>query len=264
MKDRIIEKKGKKYLASEYNSCNWLFHLGWIVMVLMSISMVEVWIDSPVDGQDSYYLEINDAGEDVFGYYVVGDLYRLESLKNGGMHPIGKEASVPISEFVYRQIEEGNLISLAGDENENYQYAGDIYSSPSSTSLPSPFHTLDEGGGLVIILVFCVVLIPLFMYCLVHDTRSSSRIITIDDFNVCYKRDRWYGVYNYGRAKVDGSDSYEMIRIRDAWMFLNLDIENGDSIVKGGGRFYTVKSRFKRIKSVDNHIEKLMDVEANQ
>jgi len=264
MKDKIIEKRGKKYLASKYNEYNWLIHFGWIMIVFMSVIMVRAWIDSPVDSQDSYYLEINDAGEDVFGYYVVGDLYQLESFKNGGMHPIGKEASVPISEFVYRQIEEGNLISLVEDEDGNYQYVGDIYSSPSSKSLPSPFLTLDKGSMLVITLIFIVVLLLLIMYWSVLDARSSSRIITIDDFNVCYKRDRWYGVYIYGRAKVDGSDSYEMIRIRDAWMFLNLDIENGDSMVKGGGRFYTVKSRFKKIKSIDNYIEKLMDVEANQ
>ena len=268
MKDKIIEKKGKKYLGSGYNRCNWFFYLMLIIISVMFISATMVWIDSPVDSQDSYYLKINDAGEDVLGYYVVGDLYRLESFKNGGMHPTGEEGIVvSISDFVYRQIEEGNLISLVEDEDGNYRYNGGIYSSVSSTRLPSAFYTKDDfnpGSNIVLTLILCVVLGLGLTYHLVLDARLSSRIITIDGFNVCYKEDRWYGTYVYGRAKVDGSDSYEMIRIRDIWMFLNLDIDSGDSMYKEGNHFYTLNWRFRRVKNVDEHVKKLMDGEANQ
>lgn len=266
MKDKIIVKKRKHYLASWYNRCNWSFHLMLIIIAVMFISATMVWIDSPVDSQDSYYLKINDAGEDVLGYYVVGDLYRLESLKNGGMHPTGEERIiVPISDFIYRQIEEGNLISLVEDGNGNYQYDGNIYPSISSM-LPSPFYSEDDfpSIGIFLLPILGAVIGLGLIYYSILDARSSSRIITIDGFNSCYKEDRWYGTYVYGRAKVDGSDSYEMIRIKDGWMFLNLDIDGGDSMYKEGNRFYTLKWRFRRVKNIDEHIEKLMEVEATQ
>lgn len=264
MKDRIIEKRGKKYLASKYNESIWSYSLILIAMVCISVSIGMMWIEPAwvesmrTEAQEDYYLKIDDAGGDVLGCYVVGDLYQWESLKNGGMHPTGEEGIiVSVSDFVYRQIEEGNLISLDEDEDGNYQYAGDIYSSSSVFYTVDDFREYSLGLIIVMGLFFGYVCITIFI------NRRSSRIIMIDDFNVCYKRVQWYGAYIYGRAKVDGSDSYEMIQIRDTWMFLNLDID-GDSVFKEGGRFYTILSRVKKIKNIDNHIEKLMEVEAAQ
>jgi len=254
MKDRIIEKRGKKYLVGGYNSYTWIPML--VVMIMTILVMAIGWTDSPVDDQDSYYLKINDVEDGVLGYHAVGDLYQWESFENGGMHPTGEEGMVvTISDFVYREIERGNLISLVEDEDGNYQYAGDIYSSPSTFYNTDDF-TRDNAPWAIILVMGFFILV--FVYVPINRPR---RIITIDSFNVCYKENRWYGKYVYGRAKVNGSDTYEMIRIESIWMFLNLDIDGGNSMFKEGGRFYTTTSRLKIIKDIDNHIEKLMDVE---
>lgn len=265
MKDRIIEKRGKKYLASKYNESIWFLCFTLIGMVCISVSVGMMWIEPAwlesmrTEAQEDYYLKIDDAGEDVLGCYVMGDLYQWESLKNGGMHSTGEEGIiVSVSDFVYREIEEGNLISLNEDEDGNYQYAGDIYSSSSVFYSMDDFREYSLGPIILTGLFFWYVCITIFI------NRRFSRIIMIDDFDACYKENRWYGKYIYGRAKVDGSDIYEMIRIADGWMFLNLEIDSGDSIYKKGNRFYTLKSRFRRVKNIDEHIEKLMDAEANQ
>lgn len=262
MKDRIIEKRGKKYLASVYNESIWFLCFILIVMACISVNVKMMWIEpmwNEPPGEEDYYLKIDDAGEDVLGYYVVGDLYQWESLKNGGMHPVGEEGIiVSVSDFVYREIEKGNFVSLDEDEDGNYQYAGDIYSSSSVFYAADNFR--ESSLGLIVVM-------GLFFGCaciIILTDRRSSRIITIDDFNACCKVNRWYGKYIYGRAKVDGSDIYEMIRINDVWMFLNLDIDGGDSMYKEGNRFYTLNSRIRRVKNIDEYIEKLMDAEANQ
>ena len=265
MKDKIIEKRGKKYLGSKYNESIWVYGLILIVMLCIVVSMRMMWIEPMwvesmrTETQEDYYLKIDDAGEDVLGYYVVGDLYQWESLKNGGMHPTGEEGIVvSVSDFVYREIEKGNLISLDEDEDGNYQYAGDIYSSSSV------FYSVDDFREYSLGLIVMTGLFFGFVYIIILINRRSSRIIMIDDFNVCYKENRWHGKYIYGRAKLDGSDTYDMIRIDSVWMFLNLEIDSGDSMFKEGGRFYVIRSQVRKIKDINNHIEKLMDVEANQ
>lgn len=263
MKDKIIEKRGKKYLGSKYNESTWFLCFTLIIMVCISVSVRMMWIEPmwiETPEEEDYYLKIDDAGEDVLGYYVVGDLYQWESLKNGGMHPTGEEGIiVSVSDFVYREIEKGNLISLDEDEDGNYQYAGDIYSSSSV------FYTVDDFREYSLGLIVMTGLFFGFVCIIILINRQSSRIIMIDDFNVCYKENgKWYGKYIYGRAKVDGSDTYDMIRIESVWMFLNLEIDSGDSMFKEGGRFYVIRSQVRKIKDINNHIEKLMDAEANQ
>lgn len=244
MKDKIIVRKGKNYLESSYKEFNWLVRIGVIVLVFFVAVNVFAFLSPPTIGYaGDMYLKVDDAGRDSIGCYVVGDMYIWEAMVSGGFHDNGERMIVGVTEFVYDQLEEGNVISLSIDSGGDYQYGGDIYGSvdsfPTTDDLIDP---LWEISILLIIYISAIWLIVLL-------TKRDAEVIVSSNVKIIKKIRTWYGMYSY--LECDEG----LFRLKDERVYIKYDV--GDTI--SVPRLYALRENLKKIKNKSVELENLMD-----
>lgn len=251
MKDKIIVKKGKNYLAGNYKEFDWLVRLAMITLALFVVIGVVAFFSPPIVGSaGDEYLKVNDAGWDSMSYYVVGKVYIWESMASGGFHDSGDQMTVGVSEFVYDQLEEGNVISLSLDSEGNYQYGGDIYNSVDL------FLTTDDLlDSAWVICVFLMIYVAM-IWLLVVLGRKGAEVITLSNAEIIKKIRTWRGMYSY--LKCDEG----LFRLKDEYVYTTCDV--GDILYVDGDdlsqpRLYGLKENLKKIKNRSTILSNMMD-----
>lgn len=251
MKDKIIVKKGKNYLAGNHGEFNWLVWLAVFTLILFVVTGVVAFFSSPiVESAEDEYLKVNDAGWDSMSYYVVGEVYIWESMASGGFHDSEDQITVSVSKFVYDQLEEGNVISLSVDSEGGYQYGGDIYNSVDS--FPTTDDFLDSTWVICIFLMIYVAMIWL----LVVLGRKGAEVITLSNAEIIKKIRTWRGMYSY--LKCDEG----LFRLKDECVYITCDI--GDILYVDGDdlsqpRLYGLKDNLKKINNASFMLNNMMD-----
>lgn len=255
MKDKIIVKKEKNYLAGNYKELDWLAWVATFTLALFVVIGVVAFFSPPIVGYaGDEYLKVNDAGWDSMSYYVVGEVYIRESIASGGFHNSGDQMTVGVSKFVYDQLEEGNVISLSIDSEGGYQYGGDIYNSVDS------FPTIDDFlDSAWITCVFATIYIVI-IWLLVVLGRKGAEVITLSNVEIIKKIRTWRGMYSY--LKCDEG----LFRLKDEYVYITCDV--GDILyvdVYGDGddlsqpRFYGLKVNLKKINDASFILSDMMD-----
>ena len=255
MKDKVLIRDKKMYLKDNYYFTQALFGLVIVFIIYMTIMMTVLWFVDPspistnMDGV--YYLKITDGDDN--GNILIGDVYRLESLNDGGYHPTGKDnIDVRVSEFVYRQVDIGDIISLDVTDRGNYVYGGSIY------PLVSPIYTVNGFVNFVIeIYLYLTAMFGISLICYIWN-RNGSRIMEIIDFVPIHIVERWYGNYVCGIGCVD--DKRRALRMEDTNLFLRIkDNQNHNTRIAGPlGKMYTIRSRITFVKDINEEIENIL------
>jgi len=251
MKDKIIVKNGKNYLASNYKEFNLLILLGISAIVLLVMVGAIAFI-SPFGGDE--YLEVDDGYWDSMGYHVVGDVYVWESMASGGFQNTGDQTTIEVTKFVYDQLEEGNVIFLSLDSKGDYQYGGDIYRSVDS------FLTTDDFLNDICLMYIFVLLYAMILFLMVVLGRKSAEVIILSEPEIIKKIRTWRGMYSY--LKCDEG----LFRLKDEYVYVTRDIGNllhtdGDNPLDL--RFYALKANLKKINDASFIIGNMMkDIEA--
>lgn len=256
MKDKIIMKKGKYYLESRYRTTNGLV---WVLVVAVAVAVilgVSISLSPPTTGSaGDKYLEVDDAGRDSVGYYVVGNVYVWESIISGGFHDTGDRMTVSITEFVYGQLEDGNVISLSIDSGGDYQYGGDIYGAVDL--FPSIDDYMDSVLTTGLLVVVYVLIIGLFMVL----GKRGTAVVVLSNAEIIKKIRTWYGMYSYLRCNEG------LFRLKDENVYITCDVgdllymDEGDNTV----RLYALRENLREIKDKHLRLDDLMnDVEASQ
>jgi len=250
----IVKRNGKLYLKDEYYDIATLFlRVAVIYSVLILTIIIAAWFLPAVD--EGYYLRVSDAGKDESRNFVTGEIYRFESLSNGGMHPVDEDSTVYVSGFVYDQVEVGNMISVEITGDDGYRYTGHIYSSIDVFGNVQDFIDTNIDVGFLLLMLFAVVGIY-YLFAI-----KSNRVIKVSKFHPFYKEDRWFGKFLYGRGIVNDEKFYKMICIKDTFMFLEdgSGVKNDINTSSVGIEFYTINSRFKIISDINSELEDLID-----
>lgn len=253
MKDKIITKKGKYYLAGDYKEFDWLVWVAMFSLVLFVVVGVAAFFSPPMIGSaGDKYLKIDDADRDVVGYHVVGDVYVWESMASGGFHDTGDRMAVGVSKFVYDQLEEGNVISLSLDSEGNYQYGGDIYNSVDS------FLTTDDLlDSTWVICVFLIIYVAM-IWLLIVLGRSGAEVVTLSNVSIIKKIRTWRGMYSYLTCDEG------LFRLKDEHVYVACDV--GDMLYVGVDgndlseiKFYGMRENLKKINDKSFEISNMMD-----
>ena len=254
MKDPIhVGRNGKKYLKSEYDFDKFLFYIVIIYVVLMISIMAVPWFVDPA-GDDAYYLRVKNAYQTDDGYVLFGSLYQLESIGEGGLHFTGDEnVTVPVTRFVYDEVNVGNMVSLDPD-GEGYSYGGSISESRSSVYFTKQDH-IDTMNEVFLWLIFMVGVVLIYHVW----TKGWSRIMKITNFKPLMMDIRWYGRYLYGYANVDDSDNLELIKVSDTNLVMEQYQREEDEETPEMD-FFTLRSRVTRFDDINEKIEKALDV----
>jgi len=249
-KDKIIVKKGKNYLASKYKDMDWLMWLATISVVFFVVVGVSAFISIPPGSSEDKYLEIDDAYQDFSRYYVVGNVYVWEPMISGGFHYDGHQMTIQISEFVYDQLEEGNIISLSIDSNGDYQYSGDIYGSYSS------FLSVDDFVySIWVICVFLAIYVSI-VWSMIWLGKKGAEVIVVSNAEIIKKIRTWYGMYSYLKC------SEGLFRLKDEHTYITCDVGvllyTDESDDPSHIRLYALRENLKKIKNKSVELGKVI------
>ena len=251
MKDKIIVKNGKNYLASKCKTSNWLMII-WVSILVLFVMTGVIAFFSQIEYAGDRYLEVDDGGWDSVNYYVIGDVYIWEPVASGGFHNNGHRMTVNVSKFVYDQLEEGNIILLSIDPEGRYQYGGDIYTSIDS------FPTADDFLDSVWVICLYLIILSLLMWLMVVLEKKGGEVIVLSNAEIVKKIRTWYGMYSY--LKCDEG----LFRLKDERVYIECDVGDIIEVYADGDtisvpRLYALGENLKRIKNDHLELEVLMD-----